>query len=66
MMQLGGPSWDVQLGRRDARATNAIVTNVSIPLPKANLKELVLRFRGIALKRRDLVALAGITSMLRF
>ncbi|CAB4271050.1 unnamed protein product [Prunus armeniaca] len=56
---LGGPSWGVQLGRRDARATNAIVTNVSIPLPKANLKELVLRFRGIALKRRDLVALVG-------
>ncbi|KAM1126328.1 hypothetical protein ACFX2B_041027 [Malus domestica] len=59
VVMLGGPSWGIQLGRKDARATNPVVTNVSIPTARANLKELILRFSGIALNKRDLVALSG-------
>ncbi|PRQ59570.1 putative peroxidase [Rosa chinensis] len=56
---LGGPKWEVQLGRLDARATNPIIANISIPTSKASLNELILRFSGAALNQRDLVALSG-------
>lgn len=55
--QVGAFNWEE---KTLARATNPVVTNVSIPTARANLKELILRFSGIALNKRDLVALSGI------
>ncbi|KAL6126822.1 hypothetical protein ACLB2K_074867 [Fragaria x ananassa] len=56
---LGGPKWEVQLGRKDAKTTNPLVANISIPTSSASLKELIIRFGGVALSTRDLVALSG-------
>lgn len=59
MMQLGGPNWDVKLGRRDARTASQGAANNSIPAPTANLNALNSRFNALGLSTQDLVALSG-------
>ncbi|KAL4323664.1 hypothetical protein GQ457_11G010160 [Hibiscus cannabinus] len=56
---LGGPNWDVKLGRRDARTTSRAAANNGIPPPTSNLNRLVSRFNALGLSTRDLVALSG-------
>ncbi|KAJ9175980.1 hypothetical protein P3X46_014475 [Hevea brasiliensis] len=56
---LGGPSWDVKLGRRDARTTSLSAANNGIPPPTSNLNQLISRFSALGLSTRDLVALTG-------
>ncbi|KAJ8764167.1 hypothetical protein K2173_005087 [Erythroxylum novogranatense] len=56
---LGGPHWDVKLGRRDARTASQAAANNSIPPPTSNLNQLVSRFNALGLSTRDLVALSG-------
>ena len=38
MLQLGGPSWTVPLGRRDARNTSASAANTNLPPPDAGTR----------------------------
>ncbi|KAI9156481.1 hypothetical protein LWI28_007399 [Acer negundo] len=59
MMQLGGPSWNVKLGRRDARIASQAAANNSIPPPTSNLNRLISSFSAVGLSTRDLVALSG-------
>ncbi|XVE52244.1 hypothetical protein DITRI_Ditri02bG0107500 [Diplodiscus trichospermus] len=56
---LGGPNWDVKLGRRDARTTSQAAANNGIPPPTSNLNRLISRFNALGLSTRDLVALSG-------
>ncbi|KAJ8771048.1 hypothetical protein K2173_023373 [Erythroxylum novogranatense] len=56
---LGGPFWDVKLGRRDARTASQAAANNSIPPPTSNLNQLISRFNALGLSTRDLVALSG-------
>ncbi|KAK1365092.1 Peroxidase [Heracleum sosnowskyi] len=56
---LGGPNWDVKLGRRDARTASQGAANNSIPAPTANLNTLNSRFNALGLSTQDLVALSG-------
>ncbi|KAL8119834.1 peroxidase 4-like [Apium graveolens] len=56
---LGGPDWDVKLGRRDARTASQGAANNSIPAPTANLNALNSRFNALGLSTQDLVALSG-------
>ncbi|XVF41172.1 hypothetical protein PTKIN_Ptkin01aG0258500 [Pterospermum kingtungense] len=56
---LGGPNWDVKLGRRDARTASQAAANNSIPPPTSNLNRLISRFNALGLSTRDLVALSG-------
>ncbi|KAL4620746.1 hypothetical protein ACB092_06G177600 [Castanea dentata] len=56
---LGGPSWNVNLGRRDARTTSQAAANNGIPPPTSNLSQLISRFNNLGLSTRDMVALAG-------
>ncbi|CAO2205206.1 unnamed protein product [Urochloa humidicola] len=56
---LGGPSWAVPLGRRDARNTSASAANTNLPPPDASLSTLLSMFRGKGLDARDLTALSG-------
>ncbi|KAM7494738.1 hypothetical protein LguiB_029347 [Lonicera macranthoides] len=56
---LGGPSWDVKLGRRDARTASQAAANNGIPTPTSNLNDLISRFNALGLSTRDLVALTG-------
>ncbi|KAK8631248.1 hypothetical protein V6N13_080003 [Hibiscus sabdariffa] len=56
---LGGPSWKVKLGRRDARTASQSAANNGIPPPTSNLNQLISRFSALGLSSRDLVALSG-------
>lgn len=56
---LGGPSWNVKLGRRDARTTSQSAANNGIPPPTSNLNNLISRFQSLGLSTKDMVALSG-------
>ncbi|KAG6525283.1 hypothetical protein ZIOFF_015237 [Zingiber officinale] len=56
---LGGPTWTVELGRRDSRAAFQTAANKEIPSPFDDLKELVALFRAKGLDARDMTALSG-------
>lgn len=59
LWQLGGPSWQVPLGRRDARTASQSAANNQIPSPFANLAALTSSFAAKGLNARDLTALSG-------
>ncbi|KAK4363566.1 hypothetical protein RND71_018807 [Anisodus tanguticus] len=56
---LGGPNWDVKLGRRDARTASQAAANNSIPTPTSNLNRLISSFSAVGLSTKDMVALSG-------
>ncbi|XP_020215737.2 peroxidase P7 [Cajanus cajan] len=56
---LGGPSWTVPLGRRDARSASQSGANTQIPSPFSDLSTLISMFRAKGLGPRDLTALSG-------
>lgn len=56
---LGGPSWAVKLGRRDAKTASLSAANNGIPQPTSNLNALISRFNALGLSSKDLVALSG-------
>ena len=58
-VQLGGPSWTVQLGRRDATTASASLANSDLPGPNSNLNNLITAFSKKGLSTTDMVALAG-------
>nr|QBC35990.1 peroxidase POD7 [Gerbera jamesonii] len=59
VVTLGGPSWNVKLGRRDARTASQGAANSSIPPPTSNLNALISSFRAVGLSAKDMVALSG-------
>ncbi|KAH7542801.1 peroxidase 4 [Ziziphus jujuba] len=57
---LGGPQWDVKLGRRDSKtASLSAANNGQLPGPTSNLSNLINRFRAKGLSEQDMVALSG-------
>nr|GMD02142.1 peroxidase P7-like [Ipomoea batatas] len=56
---LGGPSWNVKLGRRDARTASQAAANNSIPPPTSNLNRLISSFSAVGLSTNDMVVLSG-------
>ncbi|XP_057825570.2 peroxidase P7 [Cryptomeria japonica] len=59
VVELGGPSWTVMLGRRDSTTASQGSANTSIPAPTLNLTALISSFRAQGLSTTDLVALSG-------
>ncbi|CAM0873095.1 unnamed protein product [Alopecurus aequalis] len=59
IVALGGPSYDVQLGRRDSRTASQAAANNSIPAPTFDLDRLVFNFASHGLTAQDLVVLSG-------
>ncbi|KAF3796530.1 Peroxidase 52 [Nymphaea thermarum] len=59
VVQLGGPDWQVKLGRRDARKASQAAANSSIPPPTSNLSELISSYAAQGLSVQDMVALSG-------
>ncbi|KAJ8753914.1 hypothetical protein K2173_000168 [Erythroxylum novogranatense] len=59
VVALGGPSWTVQLGRRDSTSASfsAVVNN--IPAPTLNLSGLITSFSNKGLTANEMVALSG-------
>ncbi|CAN4103220.1 unnamed protein product [Withania somnifera] len=56
---LGGPSWSVPLGRRDARTTSLSAANTQLPLSSFSLSTLISLFSSKGLNARDMTALSG-------
>ncbi|KAJ1297221.1 hypothetical protein BS78_01G361400 [Paspalum vaginatum] len=59
VVALGGPSYDVPLGRRDARTASQAAANNSIPAPTFDLGRLASNFASHGLSLQDLVVLSG-------
>ncbi|MBA0782341.1 hypothetical protein Gotri_000235 [Gossypium trilobum] len=49
---LGGPYWDVELGRRDARTASQAAADNNIPSPSSDLNQLISRFSAHGLSPR--------------
>ncbi|PSS14177.1 Peroxidase [Actinidia chinensis var. chinensis] len=57
---LGGPSWDVKLGRRDSKTASLSAANSGvIPPPTSTLSNLINRFQAKGLSAKDMVVLSG-------
>ncbi|KAG4967906.1 hypothetical protein AAZX31_12G121300 [Glycine max] len=56
---LGGPSWSVPLGRRDARTASQSAANSQIPGPSSDLSTLTSMFAAKGLTSSDLTVLSG-------
>lgn len=59
IMQSGGPTWSVPLGRRDARTASQATANTNLPPPTASLNILISSFAAQGLNARDMTALSG-------
>ncbi|KAH7429367.1 hypothetical protein KP509_09G044000 [Ceratopteris richardii] len=55
----GGPSYPVQLGRRDSLTANRELANKNLPGFNFNVTDLVAAFANVGLSARDMVALSG-------
>ncbi|XP_057953304.1 peroxidase 4-like [Malania oleifera] len=56
---LGGPSWNVKVGRRDSKTASQSAANRGIPGPASSLSALISRFQSLGLSTTDLVSLSG-------
>ncbi|PNX79348.1 peroxidase 4-like protein [Trifolium pratense] len=56
---LGGPTWEVPLGRRDARTASQSAANSQIPSPFSDLSTLTTMFQNKGLTASDLTVLSG-------
>ncbi|XP_042515911.1 peroxidase A2-like [Macadamia integrifolia] len=55
----GGPSWTVQLGRRDSTTANQSLANTTMPAPNDSLTDLKSKFSDRNMNTNDLVTLSG-------
>ena len=59
LVQLGGPSWTVPLGRRDSTNANEAGANNELPPPFFDLVNLTQSFGGKGFTVTDMVDLSG-------
>ncbi|CAN6442079.1 unnamed protein product [Victoria cruziana] len=59
VVMLGGPSWTVQLGRRDSRTASIDAANHNLPSPASDIAGLLSNFQSKGLDARDLAVLSG-------
>ncbi|CAN7036799.1 unnamed protein product, partial [Brassica oleracea var. botrytis] len=62
---LGGPNWNVKVGRRDARTASQAAANSNIPAPTSSLSQLISSFSAVGLSTRDMVALSDALMAIR-
>lgn len=58
-MQVGGPYWDVPVGRKDSKSASLELANADIPSPDQGLIALITKFFEKGLSATDMVALVG-------
>ncbi|RLM78620.1 hypothetical protein C2845_PM12G07880 [Panicum miliaceum] len=56
---LGGPTWNVSLGRRDSTTASRDQANSDLPSPAAGLSALITAFANKGLSAQDMTALSG-------
>ncbi|PWA57816.1 heme peroxidase [Artemisia annua] len=59
VVALGGPTWDIKLGRRDSTTASQAAANFKIPSPFMDLPALIKSFEDQGLDEEDLVVLSG-------
>ncbi|XP_035546338.1 cationic peroxidase 1-like [Juglans regia] len=59
VVALGGPSWTVQLGRRDSTTASFTAANSEIPSPGMDLSDLLVGFSNKGFSAEEMVALSG-------
>ncbi|GAU26555.1 hypothetical protein TSUD_266690 [Trifolium subterraneum] len=59
IVELGGPSWNVKLGRKDSTTASRTDADENIPGPSFSLSQLIKNFDNHGLNEQDLVALSG-------
>lgn len=59
MLQSGGPSYAVELGRLDGLNSTASSVNGKLPQPTFNLNQLLSMFAANGLNQTDMIALSG-------
>eukprot|EP00253_Pinus_taeda_P009245 PITA_09245 len=59
VVELGGPTWTVMLGRRDSTTASLSAANTNLPSPASSLSTLISSFQAHGLSTKDLVALSG-------
>ncbi|KAJ3694297.1 hypothetical protein LUZ60_009777 [Juncus effusus] len=55
----GGPTWELPLGRKDAKTASLRGANVNIPPPNSTIQNLITLFARQGLDQADLAALSG-------
>ena len=58
-VQIGGPIWEVPLGRRDSRGASLNGSNNNIPAPNNAFQTILTEFKLKGLDIVDFVALSG-------
>ncbi|XP_028808628.1 cationic peroxidase 1-like [Neltuma alba] len=59
VVALGGPSWDVLLGRRDSTTASLSDANSDLPAPTSDLSGLITAFSNKGFTTKEMVALSG-------
>ncbi|KAF8007691.1 hypothetical protein BT93_K1630 [Corymbia citriodora subsp. variegata] len=59
VVELGGRSWQVQLGRRDSTTASLSAANTNLPAPTLNLSGLITSFSNKGFSTKEMVALSG-------
>ncbi|WVZ87459.1 hypothetical protein U9M48_034094 [Paspalum notatum var. saurae] len=59
VVALGGPTWDVELGRRDGTTASLDDANNDLPAPTLDLGDLIKAFANKGLSASDMIALSG-------
>nr|GMD43285.1 cationic peroxidase 1-like [Ipomoea batatas] len=59
VVALGGPSWNVVVGRRDSTTASLSGANSNIPGPGSSLSQLISSFSNKGFSTREMVALSG-------
>ncbi|XP_019180782.1 PREDICTED: peroxidase 40 [Ipomoea nil] len=55
----GGPTWEVEMGRKDSISASKTAANNNIPGPNSDVPTLVSRFQNLGLTLQDMVTLSG-------
>ncbi|KAL8161418.1 hypothetical protein V2J09_012907 [Rumex salicifolius] len=59
VLLVGGPYWDVPMGRKDSRTASYVLSNTNIPGPNEALVSIIAKFLYQGLSVTDMVALVG-------
>ncbi|KAG9132856.1 hypothetical protein Leryth_014789 [Lithospermum erythrorhizon] len=63
ILEMGGSSWAVQVGRRDSTTASLSAANSDIPSPGKDLSDLITAFTGKGFSAKEMVALSGAHSI---
>ena len=58
-LQVGGPYWDVPLGRKDSKTAGYALADINIPSSDEGLLSIISKFVYQGLSVTDMVALSG-------